>query len=169
MPHTIRIDHNCFFLRCSLCGCRCRWKKAWIKPSNTSAESWSIKPTISIFPNPRRHEWKKADPDTTEELCSSQGYWRTLPSGFSHPLKQTSFWGKTFVIFFAMFWKAALIQNCSKEFISVKCASNLQTLPCTLVCQSSVCLFKISLDHVRFVLVFTFCVLIDVIFLSVSN
>lgn len=148
MPHTIRIDHNCFFLRCSLCVCRCRWKKAWIKPSNTSAESWSIKPTISIFPNPRRHEWKKADPDTTEVLCSSQECWDTgglYRVGFPTPSNKHLFEEKLlwfFFFFFAMFWKAALIQNCSKEFISVKRASNLQTLPCTLVCQSSVCYLK---------------------------
>lgn len=155
------------FLTCSLCACRCRWKKAWTKPSNTSAESWSIKPTISISPNPRLHAWKKADPDTTEELCSTRGYWRTFQSGFPAPSK------KNVIFFWQSFEKQLLYRTALKSFFSVKCASNIEFTDLALhFGLSVVCLlFKISLDHVHFCsCMFTFCVLIDVtFFLSVSN
>lgn len=48
------------------CVDRCRWRKAWTKPSSTSAESSSTRPTTSTSPNPRPPAWRKLGPDTTK-------------------------------------------------------------------------------------------------------
>lgn len=49
-----------------LCIDRCPWRRAWTKPSSTSAESWSTRPTTSTSPNPKLRAWRKDGPDTTE-------------------------------------------------------------------------------------------------------
>ena len=48
---------------------RCRWRRAWTKPSITSAKNWSIRPTTSTSPNLKLHAWRKDGPDTTERAC----------------------------------------------------------------------------------------------------
>lgn len=50
-----------------LCVDRCPWRRAWRKPSSTSAENWSIRPTTSTSPNPKRPALRKADPDTFKQ------------------------------------------------------------------------------------------------------
>lgn len=45
---------------------RCLWRRAWTKPSSTSAESWNTRPTTSTSPNPKPPAWRRDDRDTTE-------------------------------------------------------------------------------------------------------
>lgn len=63
-----------------LCVDRCLWRRAWTKPSSTSAESWSTRPTTSTSPNPKLPAWRKDGPDTTE--CHHGLFSKTLTRTF---------------------------------------------------------------------------------------
>lgn len=63
-----------------LCVNRCLWRRAWTKPSSTSAESWSTRPTTSTSPNPKLPAWRKDGPDTTE--CRRGLFSKTLMRTF---------------------------------------------------------------------------------------
>lgn len=123
-----------------------------LQPRAGASSQQSVHPQTQSCP----HEERKTQTQLKTRLhLRDAGIRRTLDIRqplYQLPLTDTSFWQGVKEKFFWCF--------------SVICASkisNLQTLPCTLVCQSSVCLcvcllFKASLGlHVRFCYVYILC------------
>ncbi len=112
------------------------------------------------IPKPKAARMKKGRPRHNwwiVLISGMLGYWRTLDVqqpfysvGFPPPTNRTIFLRRrkkrNFSDVFCKCFEKQLRQIAvSKECFSVKCASkisDLQTLPCTLVCQSSVCYLK---------------------------